>query len=355
LKDLTWTTCLRMGVTAAAVYLICAGRETLSALVGALSPLLLGGGVACIVNIPMSALERRFFPGGGRLGRVVCLTASLAGVIATAAWLAGVLVPELLRGATMLAGAIPELLTRLMTHPAASGALSWLTAAGLPDGQTLLMHGVTLALESADEALLSAAGALSALTAGAANALMALILAAYILAGKERHTAQLTRLSRRLLSGAAQARLARIASAGLESLRIYLRGQCLEALLLGCLCLLGMALLRLPQALTISAMAGVTALLPLIGTPLAAAAGAALLLPQSAQDALTFAVFFLTLQQVESNLIYPRIVGATLGLSPVWTLAAMLLGGGLFGLGGAVLAVPAAAAARSLLTKEDLP
>lgn len=352
MKDLTWTTCLRVGATAVAVYLICAGRETLLALLssvmGALSPLLIGGGVACVAELPVMALERRLFPRGGAIGRGVCLTITLAGMVAAAAWLVGGILPEMLRCLTLLAGGLPDLLNDLAQWLHSIGAARWLP--DLPDGQELL----TLILARAGGMLKTAVDALSAVTMGAANAALAMVFAAYLLAGKERIAAQATALIRHLPSRAATRTLAAL-SALRESLRVYIAGQCLEALLLGCLCLLGMMLLGLEQALTISAMAGVTALIPLMGTPLAAAAGALLLLPEGPPEALTFVAFFLILQQVESNFIYPRMVGATLGLSPVWMLTAMLVGGGVFGLGGAMLAVPVAAAARTLLTGETPP
>ena len=83
--------------------------------------------------------------------------------------------------------------------------------------------------------------------------------------------------------------------------------------------------------------------------------GAVLLLPEGVSAAVTFVVFFLLMQQLESGFIGPRVVGAGLGLSPVWTFAAILLGGGLFGIPGALFAPPVAAAARTLLMKEDAP
>lgn len=349
MKDISWTACLRLGATAAGVYLICAGRDTLRTLIGATTPLLLGGGAACIVNMPMSALERRFFPRGGRLARMVCLAASLFGTAAAAAWLAGVILPELARCAAMLAGELPEMLERVVAWLEAQGAWAWLREAGLPDWQAFLRHGQTMALQNADDMLRGTAEALTTLTAGAANALLALILAAYMLAAKERLRAQAERFSRRFLSESACTHLTRAACALHGAFCTYVKSQCVEALVLGGLCLVGMLLLRLPQALTISALAGASALIPLAGTPIAAAAGAALLLPHGAAQAMTFAVFFLILQQVESSLISPHIVGTSLGLPPLWTLAAMIVGGGLFGLPGAVLAVPVAAAARQLL------
>ena len=351
MKELSWAACLRLGVTAAAVYLVCAGQETLRALTGAISPLLYGGGVACMVNIPMSAMERRIFPHGGRFGRGLCLTASLAGAAAAAAWLAWVILPELIRCAALLAAEMPELLGGIAAWLDDTGAAAWLRTAGLPDWQTLLQRGLNASLESAGGVLRSTADALSALTTGAANALLSLIIAAYCLAGKERLQAQLSRLTQRLLGERALCSITGVLRALYDAFCTYVKGQCIEALLLGCLCLLGMTALRLPQALTISAMAGASALIPMVGAPIAAAAGAALLVPSGAAEALRFAVFFLLLQQAESNLIYPRIVSSTLGLTPLWTLAAMVTGGGLFGLTGAVLAVPAAAAARTLLSE----
>ena len=349
MKDISWTACLRFGATAAGVYLICAGHDTLRTLIGATTPLLLGGGAACIVNMPMTALERRFFPHGGYLARALCLTASLIGTAAAGLWLAGVILPEVAQCALLLAGELPELLGGAAAWLEAQGALAWLKAAGLPDWQTLLQHGLAMAQENAGQLLQGAAEGLMTLTSGAANALLALILAAYMLAAKERLRAQAERLSRRFLSEGGYNRLARGAAALHGAFCTYVKSQCVEALVLGGLCLTGMLLLRLPQALTISALAGASALIPLAGAPIAAAAGAALLLPHGAAQAMTFAVFFLILQQVESSLISPHIVGTSLGLPPLWTLAAMIVGGGLLGLPGAVLAVPVAAAARQLL------
>ena len=352
MKEISWTTCLRLGVTAVAVYLICAGRAMLAALLDALAPLLIGGGVACVVSIPMGALERRLFPRGGRLARPVCLLLALACVLALVAWLVGVILPEALQCLTLLASYLPQLLARLAEALERSGAL-WLESAGLPDWRPMAEHGAKLVLEGSLTWLGTAADALSSLTAGAANTLLALILAVYLLAGKERIAAQTSRLIRCLLGEEGLRAVRRGAAALYGALRTYAVGQCAEAAILGCLCLIGMLLLRLPGALPISAMAGVTALLPLVGAPAAAGIGALLLLPESPGAAVTFAVFFLLLQQAESALIGPRIAGAGLGLTPVWTLMALLLGGGLFGIAGAMLAVPAAAAARTLLMKEN--
>lgn len=342
MKDISWAACLRLGVTAAAVWFICAGG--FGAVLHLLTPLLLGGGMAFVVNIPMAALEKRFFPGGGRGARAICLALSLLGVMAALAWLAGAMIPEALQCLTLLAQRLPPLFDGLLTR---------LQTAGLPDWRGLMEHGVKLALSGAASWLGTAADVLSVLAGFAVDALLALILAVYLLAGKERMAAQLTRLTRRTLGEAWLQRLQRVLSALREAFRASLVGQSLEALVLGSLCLIGMVLLRLPGALPISAMAGLTAFLPLIGAPLAAGIGAVLLLPEGVAAVVTFVAFFLLLQQVESGVIGPRIVGAGLGLSPVWTLLAILLGGCLLGIPGALLAAPVAAAAKALLSDQS--
>ena len=187
MKDISWAACLRLGVTATAVYLLCAGQETLSAAAAALMPLLLGGGLACVVDVPMSALERRFFPRGGRLGRVVCLGLSLAGVLLTLAWLAGAILPQALQCLTLLATRLPDVLDQLLAWLQGVGAP---LAAGLPDWQDVVQHGLRLAMEEAFSWATLAAEALASLTEGAMNALLALVLAVYLLAGKESLSAQ---------------------------------------------------------------------------------------------------------------------------------------------------------------------
>lgn len=346
MKDVSWTTCLRVGATAAGVYMLCAGRGALLALLAALSkallPLLLGGGIACMVEIPMSAIERRLSRLGRRAARAVSLSVTLLGVAGAGLWLAQRILPELLRCLTLLAGELPEMLGMLHVWLQSAGAAQWLEK--LTAGEELLKP----LLDSAGNMLEIAMDALSALSQGAMNAALALVFAAYLLAEKETLNGQMRALALRL-PVSWRLRLLPVFGALRASFRTYLTGQLAEALLLGCLCLIGMVLLRLPGALMISAMAGVTALIPLAGAPIAAAAGAVLLLPEGGSTAAAFAVFFLLLQQVESNLICPRIVGANLGLSPLWMLTAMLVGGGVCGAAGAMLAVPVAAAAKRLL------
>lgn len=135
--------------------------------------------------------------------------------------------------------------------------------------------------------------------------------------------------------------------------RKYFICQCLEALILGVLCTLGMLILDIPYALMIGALVAITALIPIAGAYIGAIVGAFMILTVSPVQALIFLVFLIILQQLEENLIYPRVVGSSIGLPSFWVLAAITIGGGLLGIIGMIIGVPLAAALYRLL-KEDI-
>ena len=133
----------------------------------------------------------------------------------------------------------------------------------------------------------------------------------------------------------------------------YIIGQCMEAVILGTLCTLGMLVLRLPYATMVGTLIAFTALIPVAGAYIGGAAGALMIFSVSPAKALIFLIFLVILQQLEGNLIYPKVVGSSLGLPAIWVLAAVTIGGGIMGIGGMLLGVPIAAALYRLL-KEDL-
>ncbi len=129
-------------------------------------------------------------------------------------------------------------------------------------------------------------------------------------------------------------------------------GQTTEALILGSLCAIGMAILRLPYAPMIGALVGVTALIPIVGAFIGASVGAFMILVVNPVQSLVFIIFLLALQQVEGNIIYPRVVGSSMGLPAIWVLAAVTIGGSLGGIGGMLLSVPTASALYILIREE---
>ena len=129
----------------------------------------------------------------------------------------------------------------------------------------------------------------------------------------------------------------------------FIVGQCVEAVILGLLCILGMLIFRFPYAGMIGALIGFTALIPVAGAYIGAVVGALMIFTVSPIQALLFLVFLVVLQQLEGNLIYPRVVGSSIGLPGIWVLAAVTVGGGLLGVGGMLLGVPLTAAVYQLL------
>ena len=129
-------------------------------------------------------------------------------------------------------------------------------------------------------------------------------------------------------------------------------GQCIEAVVLGVLCIIGMSILRLPYAMMIGTLIGFTALIPVAGAYIGAGVGAFMILTVSPVQALIFLAFVVILQQLEGNLIYPKVVGSSIGLPGVWVLAAVTIGGGMMGISGMLLGVPTAAALYQLVKNE---
>lgn len=137
-----------------------------------------------------------------------------------------------------------------------------------------------------------------------------------------------------------------------ESFHRFIVGQCTEAVILGTLCTIGMLLLGLPYAPMVGATVAFTALIPIVGAWIGGGVGAFLILTESPVQAVVFIVFLILLQQLEGNLIYPRVVGSSIGLPGIWVLAAVTIGGGVFGIPGMLIGVPLAAACYRLLREQ---
>ena len=138
-----------------------------------------------------------------------------------------------------------------------------------------------------------------------------------------------------------------------QCFRRYIVGQVTEALILGALCTIGMLILQIPYASVIGALVTFMALIPIMGAYISAIVGSIIIFTVSPVKALVFLIFIVILQQVEGNVIYPKVVGTSLGLPGLWVLAAVTVGGGLFGIPGMILGVPLTATLYTLI-KEKL-
>ena len=183
--------------------------------------------------------------------------------------------------------------------------------------------------------------------------LVAMIFSIYLLYRKERFAAQLDRVARHYTKRIWYRRLLYVKEVFDYCFRRFIVGQCIEAVILGCLCVLGMHLFRFPYANMVGTLVGFTALIPIAGAYIGATVGAFMIFTISPLQSLLFLLFLVILQQLEGNIIYPRVVGASIGLPGIWVLAAITVGGGLLGVAGMLLGVPLAAALYQIL-KDDM-
>lgn len=178
---------------------------------------------------------------------------------------------------------------------------------------------------------------------GVFDTIFSLVISVYILAQKERIGAFVKRMSNAFLPKKATNFIYHIASQSSYTFSRFIGGQLTEALILGTLCFIGMTIFRFPNALIISVLIAVTSLVPIVGATIGVVVGALLIFITSPLKALLFVIFFLVLQQIEGNLIYPKVVGKAVGLPGMLVVSAVLLGGNIGGIMGTLLAVPTCA------------
>ena len=308
-------------------------------LLGVLSPFLLGGAIAFVLNVPMRAIERHLALTGRRtakLRRPLALVLTLAAVIGVLALASGVIGPGVTEAVMSIARQIPGALERVQRElENLSGYLPLLEelAGNLQvDWQALSQRAIAL-VQSWGSTLLSTGG-------GMIGGVISLIFSFYILLQKEALSRQGRQVLYALLPTAGADRCLEILRLAGRTFSSFLSGQCLEACILGTLFVVSMTLFRMPYALLVGVLIALTALIPIVGAFIGCAVGAMLIAVTDPWKALMFIVLFLVLQQVEGNLIYPHVVGSSVGLPSIWVLAAVTLGGSLMGVAGILFFMP---------------
>ena len=319
----------------------------LGLLLGACVPLVLGAVIAYLINILMTFYERLWFPKSTAKAaavsrRPVCMLAAMLTVVLVLVLVVRMVVPEFISCVNALIRQAPAAMKELLSNEAIERLipadieqrLAGIDWNGLVNNiGKILLGGFT-----------GAVSAIGSVFSGTVTALFALIFAVYILLGKDSLCRQCNRLMDGYLPEKWRARVRYALGVLNRSFRSYVVGQCTEAVILGGLCMAGMTLLGFPYAAMIGALVGVTALIPVAGAYIGAGVGAFMILSVSAEKALWFLVYIVVLQQLEGNLIYPRVVGSSIGLPGIFVLAAVTVGGAMFGVLGMLLGVPLTAA-----------
>ena len=361
-----------------------------------IEPFALGGVLAFILNVPMRAVERFLFPekktsvietviikenelqdkagemllntlpGGrkaqklpqekktldvSRFRRPISLTVTLLLVIAVIAFVFGMVIPELGRTATALMAGLPTYFETArawaMDVLAGNQALTDYIAGLELDWTALSSQIVTFIEESG--LIESIFGTASSLVGSVVSVVIGIVFSVYLLMRKEQLGKQVKMILYAFLPGEVCDQIVQIASVASKPFSRFLSGQCTEAVILGTLFFLVMTLFGFPYALLCGVFIGFTALVPIFGSFLGCAVGAFLILMVDPERTIWFIIMFLVLQQIEGQLIYPHVVGNAVGLPSIWVLAAVSIGGSIFGIPGMLFFIPLSSVLYALL------
>lgn len=309
-------------------------------------PFILGGAMAFILNIPMHFLEGRVFAKAKKkkLVRPVSLVLSILFVVAILQIVLVVVIPEIAATFAGISKNIETFLPKLE---------QWLTEA-FPDSEQLEMWIESLEfnwdkiLQSAVNFLKNGAGNVLSSTVTVAktviNSLMnffvGFVFACYILLQKEKLSVQVKKVLYAFLPRHAVEKTLQVAALSYKTFSSFVTGQCLEAVILGTMFFVSMSVLRFPYALLVGVLIAFTALIPIFGAFIGCVLGTFLILVSNPVQAIGFVILFFVLQQVEGNLIYPHVVGGSVGLPSIWVLVAVTVGGSLMGVVGMLIFIP---------------
>jgi len=328
--------------------------------VSAATPLIAGLAIAYILNILMSFYERHYFPKSkavivAKTRRIACMLLAFLSLIGIVALIIGIVVPELVNCTKHLFAEVPAAVMNLLAYLEKNEMIEQYVImleeylvenfSGMEDK---LMSGAQSVLSGVGGVMSSVVSVVGSAFSSVVTFLVAIIFSIYILLGKEKLGAQ----ARHIISTYGKKRAEKIfyvVDTLDDSFHNFIVGQCTEAVILGLLCMLGMWIFRFPYAVMIGVLIGFTALIPIAGAYIGAGVGAFMMLTESPLTALLFIIFIVVLQQLEGNLVYPRVVGSSIGLPGIWVLAAITVGGGLMGVFGMLLAVPVVAAVYKLI------
>lgn len=348
--NIKWKTCFKIGVSAFILFLCIYYWQTavnyLLVIAGSLISLLIGGVIAYIVNILMSFLESHYFVDSNKKyviksRRPVCMIVSFLIVLLIVMLVIALVVPELIKSISMIINRLPvafrnlsenELVTKYL--PVISEYISNI------NWNEIVNRAQRFFTDNFGGMAGNLISTVSTVFSSVLNFVLGLIFSIYLLLSKDRLCAQAKEIMEHYVKKSWNEKIQYVLTILNRNFHRFIVGQCTEAVILGVLCAVGMVIFRFPYAIMIGVLVGFTALIPVVGAYVGAAAGIFMMLTISPMKALMFVIFIVVLQQMEGNLIYPRVVGNSLGLPALWVLVAVTVGGGIGGVIGMLVAVP---------------
>lgn len=330
--------------------------EFLRKVLSLFSPFLIGGGIAFLINVILNPLERCWNrvckKAPARMARPVCLTISAVLMVGILFAVAFMMIPSLRESIDELIQNIPVYVDEIGRWWADTVHFAAKYNIVLPEyaiDSDMLIEKITTFINDEGSGIITVTwGAATSILSGLFDVFLAFVFALYLLAKKEVVAAHLKKLITTVLPQTRARRLLSIASLTNQTFTNFVSGQLTEAVIIGVLCFFGMLILRIPYAGAVSAFVAVTALVPIFGAWLGGGFGTFLILLAEPIKAMWFIIYLLILQQVEGNLIYPKVVGKSVGLPGLLVLVAVTIGGGAFGVWGMLFSVPVCAVLYNL-------
>ena len=341
-----------------ALYHIASIWGMLKYVVGVLAPFILGAAIAFVLNVPMRWIESGLFRkrtgsrwAGAR--RVLAIVITLLAAFILVGLILYMIIPQLASTITQLIKQIPDGVmnvsnwfeAKFYKYPALQSIIE-----ELANSWQKILESFTTTLKSlVNSALTGGYNAVTGILSGMMNFIIGFIFAIYILVQMEKLGSQGKKILYALFDRKPVEQLLSILSLASRTFSNFISGQCLEACILGMMFGVAMLICRLPYASLISILIAATSLIPVVGAFIGCVIGALLIILVSPVKALIFIVLFLVLQQIENNIIYPKVVGSSVGLPGIWVLVSVTVGGSLFGVAGMVTFIPLASVSYALL------
>ena len=324
-------------------------------------PFIMGLALAFLLNIIVNLIENKIlvFKKQGKfmtkIKRPLSITLSVILLLAIMCFILFLVVPELINTFSIFAQNIPTVGENIkqwaqqmtVDYPKISEQIKNINI----DWNTVNQNLLKYAQSGVSTILNTSINFIVATISGVVNFVIGFIFAIYILLQKEKLIRQAKKILYAYLPNKRAHKIIHTASLANKTFNNFMTGQLTEAFILGFLCFIGMLILRIPYALTISVLIGFTALIPLVGAFLGAGIGVILIVVSSPIKAVVFVIFIIVLQQIEGNLIYPKVVGNSVGLSGMWVMVAITIGVSTMGLVGMVICVPIASVIYTVMSE----
>ena len=314
-------------------------------------PFVLGGAIAFLTNVPMSFLEKKIFENVKKKNKIVRKLKRPISLILTIVLVVGVIalvmfgvIPQLTRTMGTLVTSINDFIPQMQSWIGEffhnNQEIMNLVDQIEFDPDQAIKWGISLLGNGAGNMMNTTMSAVGSIVSGLATFFIAFSFACYILFQKEKLHVQIRKVFFAFLPRQKADDFLKVCSLTYRTFANFLAGQCLEAVILGSMFVVTLSILKMPYALLIGILIAFTALIPIFGAFIGCAVGSFLIFMVNPQQAILFVIVFLVLQQIEGNLIYPHVVGESVGLPSIWVLAAVTIGGNLMGIVGMLVFIP---------------